>query len=98
MKTTHDSIQDLPIKKVKQSRPTREEILEGIGYTPLTFPASLHVPEALRAAEDLAMQDYIVGWTQGFWDFIHAHENPSQTLVLPSQGSAAAPWHGQHHC
>jgi hypothetical protein len=29
---------------------------------------------------------------KGFWDFIHAHENPSQTLVLPSQGSAAAPW------
>jgi len=54
MKTTHDSVQDLPIKKAKQSRPTREEILEGIGYTPLTFPESLHVPEAVRAAEDLA--------------------------------------------
>jgi hypothetical protein len=71
MKTTHDSIQDLPIKKAKQSRPTREEILEGIGYTPQTFPESLHVPEAVRAAEDLAMQDYIVGWTLGLWDHIN---------------------------
>src|ERR1700722_9395097 len=71
MKTTHGRIQDLPIKKAKQSRPTREEILEGIGYTPLTFPESLHVPEAVRAAEDLAMQDYIVGWTKGLWDHIN---------------------------
>jgi hypothetical protein len=71
MKTTHKSIRDLPVKKAKQSRPTREEILEGIGYTPLTFPESLHVPEAVRAAEDLAMQDYIVGWTLGLWDHIN---------------------------
>ena len=71
MKTAHDSIQDLPIKKAKQPRPTREEILEGIGYTPLTFPESLHVPEAVRAAEDRAMQDYIVAWTQGLWDHLH---------------------------
>jgi hypothetical protein len=61
MKTTHDRILDLPMKKAKQSRPTREEILEGIGYTPLTFPASLHVPEALRAKEERASQDYVVG-------------------------------------
>jgi hypothetical protein len=74
MKTTHDGIQDLPMRKAKQSRPTREEILEGIGYEPLTFPASLRVPEALRAEEDRAMQDYIVAWTQGLWDFVHAHE------------------------
>src|ERR1700683_150032 len=71
MKTTHDRIQDLPVKKAKQSRPTREEILEGIGYKPLTFPESLHVPEAVRAAEDLAMQDYIVAWTLGLWDHIN---------------------------
>jgi hypothetical protein len=56
MKTTHDRVQDLPTKKAKQSRPTREEILEGIGYTPLTFPASLHVPEALRVKEERANQ------------------------------------------
>ena len=68
---TYDSIQDLPMKKAKQSRPTREEILDGIGYTPVTFPESLHVPEAVRAAEDLAMQDYIVGWTQGLWDHMN---------------------------
>jgi|ERR1700728_2578977 hypothetical protein len=71
MQTTHKSIRDLPVKKAKQSRPTREEILEGIGYTPLTFPESLHVPEAVRAAEDLAIQDYIVAWTQGLWDHIN---------------------------
>ena len=29
------------------------------------------MPEAVRAAEDLAMQDYIVGWTQGLWDFVN---------------------------
>jgi hypothetical protein len=45
------------MRKAKQSRPTREEILEGIGYEPLTFPASLRVPEALRTEEDRAMQD-----------------------------------------
>jgi len=51
------------MKTAKQPRPTREEILEGIGYTLLTFPENLHVPEAVRTAEDLAMQDYIAGWT-----------------------------------
>ena len=64
MKTTHKSIRDLPVKKAKQSRPTREEILEGIGYTPLTFPASLQVTEALRAKEERANQDYVVAWVQ----------------------------------
>ena len=71
------------MKKAKQSRPTREERLEGIGYTPLTFPASLHVPEALRAKEERANQDYVVAWVQGLWDFIHAHEHdpdPSEEL------------------
>jgi|SRR5580658_7816770 hypothetical protein len=84
MQTTHKSIRDLPIKKAKQSRPTREEILEGIGYTPLTFPESLHVPEAVRAAEERANQDYVVAWVQGLWDFIQAHENdpdPSAKLA-----------------
>ena len=47
------------MKKAKQARPTREEVLEGIGYTPLTFPASLQVPEAVRAAEERANQDYV---------------------------------------
>jgi hypothetical protein len=77
------------MKKAKQSRPTREEIPEGIGYKPLTFPESLHVPEAPRAAEDLAMQDYIVGWTQGLWDFIEAHENdPDPSAKLAQDASA----------
>src|ERR1700691_974654 len=71
MKTTHDRIQDLPMKRAQQTKTPREEILEGIGYTPLTFPERLHVPEAVRAAEDLAMQDYIVGWTLGLWDHIN---------------------------
>jgi hypothetical protein len=42
------------------------------------------VPEALRAAEDRSMQDYIVAWMQGLWDFIRAHENnpdPSAKLA-----------------
>jgi hypothetical protein len=71
MQTTHDSIQELSMKNAQQSRPTREEILEGIGHTPVTFPENLHVPEAVRAAEDLAMQHYIVGWTPGLWDHIN---------------------------
>ena len=41
MQTTHDSIREFPMKTTKQARPTREEILKGIGYTPLTFPESL---------------------------------------------------------
>ena len=52
------------MRKAKQSRPTREETLGGIRYEPLTFPASLRVPEALRAEEDRALQDYIVAWTR----------------------------------
>jgi hypothetical protein len=96
MQTTHKSIRDLPIKKAKQSRPTREEILEGIGYTPLTFPASLHVPEAVRAAEDLAMQDYIVGWTQGLWDFVNksdaaADPQPAGRARAKASSSAISP-------
>jgi len=73
MKITHKRIQNLPMKKAKQSRPTREEILKGIGYRPLVMGKG--VPEYVRAAEDRAMQDYIVDWTLGLWDFIHAHEN-----------------------
>jgi hypothetical protein len=74
------------MRKAKQSRPTREEILEGIGYEPLTFPASLRVPEALRAEEDRAMQDYIVAWTQGLWDFVQAHENAPDPSTKRAQG------------
>jgi len=33
------------------------------------------VPEALRAKEERANQDYVVAWVQGLWDFIQAHEN-----------------------
>ena len=84
------------MKKATQSRPTREEILEGIGYTPLTFPENLHVPEAVRAAEDLAMQDYIVGWTLGLWD--HINKAPAQSpLVLPQlRNWLCIP--GRRHC
>jgi hypothetical protein len=91
MQTTHKSIRDLPIKKAKQSRPTREEILEGIGYTPLTFPESLHVPEAVRAAEDLAMQDYIVGWTLGLWDHINNFDGATDRQRAGRAGAKASP-------
>ena len=80
---------DLPMKKAKQSRPTREEILEGIGYTPLTFPASLHVPEALRAREERANQDYVVAWVQGFWDLIHEQENDPDPRAKLAQDASA---------
>jgi len=33
------------------------------------------VPEALRAKEERANQDYVVAWVQGLWDFIQDHEN-----------------------
>src|SRR5580704_10603920 len=90
MKITHNRIQDLPMKKTKQSRTTREEILEGIGYTPLTFPESLHVPEALRAKEERANQDYVVAWVQGLWDFIQAHENDPDPRAKLAQDPSAA--------
>ena len=57
------------MKKTKLSRPTREEVLKGIGYKPLVMGKG--VPEHVRAAEDRAMQDYIVAWTQGLWDHIN---------------------------
>ena len=35
------------------------------------------------------MQDYIVGWTQGLWDFIQAHENdPDPSAKLAQDASA----------
>jgi hypothetical protein len=96
MKATHDRILDLPTRKAKQSRPTRDEILEGIGYTPLTFPASRHVPEALRAQEERANQDYIVAWVQGLGNFIHAHENdPDPSTKLAQNASAGRPRAGR---
>ena len=95
MQTTHDSIRDLPVKKAKQGRPTREEILEGIGYEPLTFPASLHVPEAVRAAEDLAMQDYIVAWTQGLWDHINKFAATTDHQPVGHARAKASPSHDQ---
>ena len=39
--------------EAKQPRAAREQILKGIGYTP-SFPASLRVPEVIRAGEDRA--------------------------------------------
>src|SRR5580700_8175773 len=54
---------------MKKARPTREEVLKGIGYKPLVMGKG--VPEHVRAAEDRAMQDYIVAWTQGLWDHIN---------------------------
>jgi hypothetical protein len=78
------------MKRATSSRTTREDILKGIGYEPLTFPASLHVPEALRAEEDRAMQDYKVARTPGLWDFIHAHENDPDPNAKLTQDSMQA--------
>ena len=50
------------IAKTREGRAPAK--LEGIGYTPLTFPASLQVTEALRAKEERANQDYVVAWVQ----------------------------------
>jgi len=43
------------------------------------------VPEAVRAAEERANQDYVVAWVQGFWDFIHAHEDDPDPSAKPAQ-------------
>ena len=63
--------------------------MEGIGYTPLTFPESLHVPEAVRANEERANQDYVVAWVQGLWDFIYAHENDPDPSAKLAKDAAA---------
>jgi hypothetical protein len=42
-------------------------------------------PEALRAEEDRAIQDYIVAWTQGLWDFVHARENATDPSTKRAQ-------------
>ena len=53
------------------TRPTREQILDGIGFEPLTMPG---VPEDVCAIESEALQDYLVAWTQGAWDHVTAYE------------------------
>jgi hypothetical protein len=61
----------MPTPKRKQptptsdKRPTRAEILKGIGWKPLS--AGL-LPEKLRKAENRRMQDEVVAWTLGLWD------------------------------
>ena len=53
------------------TRPTRQEVLDGIGFEPLTMPG---VPEDVCAIESEALQDYLVAWTQGAWDHVTAYE------------------------
>ena len=55
-----------------ETRPTREEILQGIGYQPLVCPEG--VPAEVCEAEDRELQDYLVGWAQGAWDHVTAYE------------------------
>ena len=49
------------MKKTKP-RPTREDILKGMGWKPLKVPG---VPRPVLDAENRRMQDEIVGWVQG---------------------------------
>ena len=57
------------MRKTKQAKPTREEILKGMGWEPLKVPG---VPRAVLAAENRRMQDDIVNWVQGLSDHIDA--------------------------
>jgi hypothetical protein len=60
------------MRKAKQSRPTRAEILIGIDYQPLVMGKG--VSEYVRVAEDGRLQDYIVNWTQGLSDHLEKVE------------------------
>jgi hypothetical protein len=58
-------------------RPTRAEILKGIGWKPI--PVGL-VPEKDRKAENRRMQDEIVSWTLALWDHIDQLDHPKKTV------------------
>jgi len=60
------------MRKTKSSRPTRKEILTGIGYKALEPAAG--VPEEVRAAEDRELQDYLVTWVQGMSEHIASYD------------------------
>jgi hypothetical protein len=60
---------------VTDKRPTRAEILKGIGWKPL--PVGF-LPEKVRKAEDRRMQDEIVAWTLGLWDHMERLKRPTK--------------------
>jgi hypothetical protein len=60
---------------VEGKRPTRAEILKGVGWKPLS--AGL-MPEDVRKAEDRRMQDEIVAWTLGAWDNVNGKKDNRQ--------------------
>ena len=74
---------------MKKARPTREEILKGIGYKPLVMGKG--VPEYVRAAGDRAMQDYIVAWTQGLWDHINQFDAAANSQPAERGRAKASP-------
>jgi hypothetical protein len=53
------------------------------------------VPEAVRAAEDLAMQDYIVAWTQGLWDHINKFDASADRQLAGRARVKASPSRGR---
>jgi hypothetical protein len=56
-------------------RPTRAEILKGIGWKPLPVGS---LPEKVRKAENRRMQDEVVAWTLGMWDHIERLETTAK--------------------
>ena len=80
----------MPTPKRKQpiptarKRPTRAEILKGIGWKPL--PVGF-LPEAVRKAENRRMQDEIVAWTLGMWDHMEKLDHPkaAKAKKLPAR-------------
>ncbi len=56
-------------------RPTRAEVLKGIGWKPIRSAA---LPPAVLKAENRRMQDELVAWTLGLWDHAQKLKNASK--------------------
>src|ERR1035437_2142033 len=74
--TIRPEMSRIPAKKTKHTKPTRQEILKGIGWKPLEAPPG--VPADVVEAENRRMQDGIVGWAQGLAAHIDKYEQTQE--------------------
>jgi hypothetical protein len=76
------------MRKTKQAKPTREEILKGMGWEPLKVPG---VPRAVLAAENRRMQDDLVGWVQGLSAHIDKVDAAAKERKVQRKRAKASP-------